>query len=98
MEKDTETIRTSLRIPKNLYDQLYKAAQERGLTMHADMIARLEASFARRSITDEEIEAVAERVAKKVTATVRVHFPDRKDPPRNDPPTPGRRAIDLDDK
>lgn len=48
MEKDTEIIRTSLRMNKKLYDKLDAAATEHGLTMHAEILARLEASFERK--------------------------------------------------
>ncbi len=45
MENEPEVIRTSLRLPKALHDQLLKAAAGRGLTMHADIINRLETSL-----------------------------------------------------
>ncbi|QRY69107.1 hypothetical protein JVX98_12815 [Ensifer sp. PDNC004] len=45
MEKESEIIRTSLRLPKSLYDRLDRAATERGMTMHAEILARLETTF-----------------------------------------------------
>jgi len=42
MEKDPEIIRTSLRIPKGMYDKLSASAETRGLTMHADILRRLQ--------------------------------------------------------
>ena len=45
MEKEPEIIRTSLRLPKRLYDRLDQAATERGMTMHAEILARLETTF-----------------------------------------------------
>lgn len=62
MEKETETIRTSLRIPRPLYDMLHEAAQKRGMTMHAEMLDRLESSFAGVPTSVELIEEVAQRV------------------------------------
>lgn len=41
MNKDTEIVRTSLRLNKRLYDRLAEAAETRGLTMHAEIIRRL---------------------------------------------------------
>lgn len=41
MEKEQEIIRTSLRLPKRLYDQIAKISDERGLTMHAEIINML---------------------------------------------------------
>lgn len=46
MEKETKIIRTSLRIPTALYERLEASAKERGMTMHADILSRLERSFA----------------------------------------------------
>lgn len=41
MEKDQEIIRTSLRLPKRLYDKIATTAEKRGLTMHAEIINML---------------------------------------------------------
>ena len=38
MEKEPEIIRTSLRLPKRLYDEIAKISEEHGLTMHAEII------------------------------------------------------------
>ncbi len=46
MEKEQEIIRTSLRLPKKLYDRIASAADQHGLTMHAEILARIESSFA----------------------------------------------------
>jgi len=45
MSIEQEIVRTSLRLHKPLYDRLAKAADARGLTMHAEILARLESSF-----------------------------------------------------
>lgn len=39
------TVRTQIRIPKDLYDQLQKAAEESARSFNAEMIIRLESSF-----------------------------------------------------
>jgi len=54
MEKEKEIIRTSLRMTKPLYDRLDAAASEKGVTMHSEILARLEASF---SATDFDARA-----------------------------------------
>lgn len=41
MDKDTDIVRTSLRLNKRLYDKLAEAADLHGLTMHAEIIRRL---------------------------------------------------------
>lgn len=45
MEQEVDIIRTSLRLPRALYDRLAAAAETRGITMHADIIVRLESSL-----------------------------------------------------
>lgn len=73
MNNETEITRTSLRLPKPLYDKLAVAAEEHGLTMHAEMLSRLEQSFdpivmnTRRTGDPYEImEEIIERVIRKV--------------------------------
>lgn len=58
MEKEQEIIRTSLRLAKSLYERLEKSSAEKGMTMHAEIIARLEQSFAY-SEADAEFRAIA---------------------------------------
>ncbi|MFK0273644.1 hypothetical protein ACIQUG_08210 [Ensifer sp. NPDC090286] len=41
MEKDQDIVRTSLRLPKTLYDRIFEAAESRGVTMHAEILTRL---------------------------------------------------------
>ncbi|WP_162707985.1 hypothetical protein ACK83U_12420 [Rhizobium sp. WW22] len=45
MEQDVDVVRTSLRLPKALYDRLEQAAKARGLTMHAEILSRLESAM-----------------------------------------------------
>lgn len=45
MEKDTDIVRTSLRIPRNLYEKLEKASKTKGVTMHAEILTRIEETF-----------------------------------------------------
>lgn len=54
MEKQLEIIRTSLRLAKPLYDKLDAAASAKGLTMHAEILHRLERSF--ETLDPKEIE------------------------------------------
>ncbi|MDK4720155.1 hypothetical protein PH552_12450 [Rhizobium sp. CNPSo 3968] len=42
MEKEPEIIRTSLRLPIALYNKIFAAAEKRGVTMHAEILSRLE--------------------------------------------------------
>lgn len=48
METDTEIVRTSLRIPKAMYDRLSAEAASKGVTMHADILTRISST-----LTDE---------------------------------------------
>lgn len=53
MEKQTETTRTSLRIPQKMYEKLSESANSRGLTMHADILRRLQETL---ELDDDEDE------------------------------------------
>lgn len=46
MEKEQEIIRTSLRLPKGLYDKISEIAERHGLTMHAEILRMLNVSIA----------------------------------------------------
>lgn len=80
MEKDNEITRTSLRIPKALYEKIEASAKERGLTMHADIISRLETTFEMDSYVPGEninpepdhVDDLAERVAERVISKLRL--------------------------
>lgn len=66
MEKEQEIIRTSLRLPKELYDKLAAAAG--GRTMHAEILARLENSLddynALSEVTEKAVETL-ERISEE---------------------------------
>lgn len=50
----TEQLKTQLRIPADLHQQLVDAAKSSGRSMNAEMVQRLQDSF-RRTVDDEEI-------------------------------------------
>ncbi len=66
MEKEQEIIRTSLRLPKDLYDKLSAAAG--GRTMHAEILSRLENSLdnydSLSDVTEKAIETL-ERISEE---------------------------------
>lgn len=95
-----------LRMTPDIKEAIEKSAAANNRSMNAEILARLEASFAPPAISAEEVDAVAERVVKRILASgdptfvsaLRTVNPPRRDPPRNDPPTPGKPAIDVRDK
>jgi hypothetical protein len=80
MEKENEITRTSLRLPKGLYAKIDAAAAEHGLTMHAEILARLEQSFGAPATDpaggidlEERVEEIAARVVRKVREDDRIY-------------------------
>lgn len=74
MEKEQEIIRTSLRMNRRLYDMLSEAAETSGLTMHAEIIHRLQGSFAAGHLTPSDflnIQDLEQENAAKLAAALR---------------------------
>ncbi len=67
MAKQEDYTRTQLRIPADLYNALREATDKSGRSMNAEMIARLEGSFADQDKIDRLMD-YAERTLKQVEA------------------------------
>nr|DAH62797.1 MAG TPA: hypothetical protein [Caudoviricetes sp.] len=76
MEKEPEIIRTSLRLPKELYDKLLESAGTR--TMHAEILARLESSFTVdeqfSTVTSEAISSLEQSLQEARTTLDQMHY------------------------
>lgn len=71
MDKEATTkgppVKTQIRLPSDLHEQIVKAAEESGRSLNAEMVQRLDQSF-RRSVDDAEVGAFAERMKRTLDA------------------------------
>lgn len=88
MAKQDDYQRTALRLPKGLHSKILGSAEDRGCSMNAEIIQRLEQSFEGRTISTSDMtstDAIALMTVLKdkldiaLTQPIPVYVPDKKD-------------------